>query len=68
MSKAVRYAFLLAVERAKAVEWQFSREEKELGSFLRERTRQLLAAKGEAYREALQGILTLSGSGESLPA
>ena len=67
-SKAVRYAFLLAVERAKAVEWQFSREEKELGSFLHERTRQLLAAKGEAYREALQGILTLSGSGESLPA
>jgi len=65
-TKSVRFAFLLALDRAKAVEWQFSREEKELGGFLHVRIKQMLGAKGDGYREDLQEILTLSGSEEKL--
>jgi hypothetical protein len=66
-TKAIRYAILLHLGQEKAVDWQFNAEEKELGRFLRGRVTPLLTAEGDVYRDALQEVLTLSGSGESLP-
>jgi len=66
-TKAVRWGFLLALGREKGAEWQFTTEERELGAFLRDKVPPLLQAEGDAYRASLQEILTLSGSGESLP-
>jgi len=66
-AKSVRYAFLVTLGRLKGEEWQFTREEADLGRFLGESVGTLLASTPETYHEALQGLLTLSGSGESLP-
>lgn len=65
--KIVGMAFLEALESAAGKEWAVRQEERQLADFLAPTAKELLEADGEGYRDALQRILTASGSGESLP-
>jgi hypothetical protein len=60
-------AFLEALGSAGGKKWMFREEERQLAEFLVPMARELLEAEGEAYEEALQKLLTASGSGEVLP-
>ncbi|HUL38711.1 MAG TPA: hypothetical protein VLU38_00320 [Methanomassiliicoccales archaeon] len=64
--KAVVYAFLAAVGEAESRAWQFTTEEKDFGKYLADFVKVLLDASGDAYHEALENMLTASGSGEGL--
>jgi hypothetical protein len=64
--KAVVYGFLVAVGEAESRAWQFTAEEKDFGRYLADFVRAMLDASGDAYHEALENVLTASGSGESL--
>jgi len=64
--KAVVYGFLVAVGEADSRAWQFTTEEKDFGKYLSDFARTLLDASGDTYHEALENLLTASGSGESL--
>ncbi|MFQ5837518.1 MAG: hypothetical protein ACE5HJ_01880 [Thermoplasmata archaeon] len=65
--KIIALAFLRALGSASGKEWMFRDEEKQLADFLVPMALELMKAEGDAYREALQGLLTASGSGEVLP-
>jgi hypothetical protein len=64
--KAVVFGFLAAVGEADSRAWQFTTEERDFGKYLAEFAKALLDASGDAYHEALENMLTASGSGESL--
>lgn len=64
--KAVVYGFLSAVGEADSRGWQFTTEEKDFGKYLTEFAKSMLEATGDAYHQALENMLTASGSGESL--
>jgi len=65
-TKALAYAFLHAAGEAEGKTWQFTKEEMDFGTYLSAFASQLMASEKEAYVEALQNILTASGSGETL--
>lgn len=65
--KIVSLAFLLTLEAAKGKGWTFRKEERELAEFLSPMARKLLDAEGKGYGQALQSLLTASGSSEVLP-
>jgi hypothetical protein len=67
-AKAIAYAFLLTLEKATDVKWQYSKDEIEYGEFLMPFTKKLLAAEAQEYHIALQDLLNASGSSETLPA
>ena len=60
------YGFLVAVGEADSRAWQFTTEERDFGKYLSDFVKALLDASGDAYHEALENMLTASGSGESL--
>ncbi|MGC9060484.1 MAG: hypothetical protein ACP5JR_04545, partial [Thermoplasmata archaeon] len=62
--RTIAYAFLNYFGVADAHAWQFTKEEKELGMSLSKFVEELLNARGEKYREALNNILRYSGTGE----
>ncbi|MEM3396219.1 MAG: hypothetical protein QW620_05915 [Thermoplasmata archaeon] len=62
--KVIAYAFLVNFGVEDAHAWQFTKEEKELGKSLAGHVGELLASKGEKYKEKLNEILKFSGSGE----
>ncbi|MCX8173345.1 MAG: hypothetical protein N3F63_01880 [Thermoplasmata archaeon] len=62
--RTVAFAFLVNFGVENAHSWQFSNEEKELGKSLGGYVSELLASRGENYRQALNKILKFSGSGE----
>jgi len=64
--KAVVYGFLVAVGEADSRAWQFATEEKDFGKYLADFAKAMLEASGDAYHQALENMLTASGSGESL--
>jgi len=64
--KAVVYGFLVAVGEADSRAWQFTTEERDFGKYLSEFARAMLDASGAGYHEALENMLTASGSGEGL--
>ena len=66
--KSVAYAFLLVIGKEANREWQYDRTEKEFATFLRPRVEGLLAATPDTYHEALQALLSATGSTERLPA
>jgi hypothetical protein len=65
--KSVAYAFLLIVGKEANKEWQYDRTEKEFAQFLRGKVQALLVAGPEGYHEALQALLSATGSTERLP-
>ena len=66
-AKSLAYAFLLVFDKGKESKWQFSPVEVEYGEFLKEYAQKLLDASPKQYSQALQELLTASGSGETIP-
>jgi len=65
--KSIAYAFLLVFGKGSEVAWKYSKEEREYGMFLKQYAQQLLEAQPEQYSDRLQGLLTASGSSETIP-
>ncbi len=65
-SKAVAYGFLAAVGEAEGRNWQFTKEEKDYGDYLKAFAAAMLEAHGNEYDDALRNLLTASASSENL--
>ena len=65
-AKAIAYAFLLALNKAKDKRWQYSNTEIEFGEFLKEYASKLLNSKPETYHDALQNLISAAGLTETL--
>ena len=65
-AKAIAYAFLLALNKARDKRWQYSDTEAEFGGFLKEYALKLLNSKPEEYHQALQALLSAAGLTETL--
>ena len=59
--RGLAYGLLIALGRANAHAWQFSATEKEFGSSLADRARELFAATPADYHRALDGLLQRAG-------
>jgi hypothetical protein len=59
--RGLAFAFLLALGRDAAHAWQFSPTEREFGTSLRERARELLSAPAAQYHQALDRLLQAAG-------
>jgi hypothetical protein len=64
--KSVSCGLLMAMNALKGKEWQFTKEELDYGRYLADFACALLDADPNKYRDALQNLLTASGSGEQL--
>jgi hypothetical protein len=64
--RSLAYAFLLALDKGKDTKWQYSQQELEFGEFLQDYAKQLLDAEPKKYHKALQNLLTVSGSNETI--
>ena len=64
--RSLAYAFLLAFDKGKDTKWQYSQQEIEFGDFLQEYAKHLLDAEPKKYHKALQNLLTVSGSNETI--
>jgi hypothetical protein len=64
--KSIDCGFLTALGVLKGKEWQFTKEEQDYGKYLADFASALLESSPEEYSEALQNILTASGSGETV--
>jgi len=62
--KSVSCGFLMSLNSLKGKEWQFTKEELDYGKYLADFTKALLESPPEDYKDALQNLLTASGSGE----
>ena len=65
--KSVAYAFLLSLGKEAAKKWQYDRTEMDFAAFLKDKAKDLLEAKSDGYHEALQAILSATGSTELIP-
>ncbi len=65
--KILSLALLQGLDAASGKKWMFRQEERQLADFLTPMVEDLLRAEGDRYIEALQRLLTASGSGETLP-
>ena len=61
-AKSISYAFLLAFEKGKDEKWKYSDVEIEYGQFLKDYAKKLLDSDTKNYHQALQDLLTASGS------
>ncbi len=59
--RGLAYAFLAALGREGAHSWQFSATEREFGTALRDRARELLDAPPDRYHDALDHLLQAAG-------
>ena len=64
--KSTNCGFLKALGAIKGKEWQFTKEELDYGDYLSEFTKALLNSEPENYKDAVQNLLTASGSGETV--
>jgi len=64
--KSLAYAFLLVFRKGDDRRWQYSQLEIEYGEFLKEYAKSLLDSKPDEYHNALQELLTASGSTENI--
>ncbi len=64
--RSISYAFLAALGEAQSRSWQFTKEEMDFGSYLKDFASSLMESEGSAYQEALQLLITASGSVEEL--
>jgi len=65
-AKAIAYAFLLALNKARDKRWQYSNTEVEFGEFLKDYALKLLNSEPEGYHHALQDLLSAAGLTETL--
>lgn len=65
--KSVAYSFLLALGKDASKKWQYDRTEIDFANFLQPTAKALLEAKPEDYHEALQAMLSATGSTERVP-
>ena len=66
-ARAVAFGFLQVFNKGDEYKWKYSKEEIEYGDFLQPYIKSLIEAEPEKYRNALQELLTISGSNEKLP-
>ena len=64
--KSINCGFFKALGAIKGKEWQFSKEELDYGNYLADFAKALLDSKPEEYKDAVQNLLTASGSGETV--
>ncbi len=64
--RAVSYAFLTLAGEADAKSWQFSKEEKDFGTYLSQFAIRLAEGEGDEYNEALEVLVMASGSIEEI--
>ncbi len=65
--KPVAYAFLLALGKEASKKWQYDRTDIDFAQFLQDKAKDLLEAEPEDYHEALQALLSATGSTERIP-
>ena len=65
--KSVAYSFLLALGKEAAKKWQYDRTEMDFATFLKDKAVDLLEAEPGRYHDALQAILSATGSTERIP-
>ena len=65
-SKSLARAFILSSQIDDKFSWKWSSEEEDLAKFLRPFVDRLIAAEGKEYVNAMENLLTASGSGERL--
>ncbi len=64
--KSVAYAFLLAMDRGEGKKWQYTQTEFDFAQFLKEHANKLLQATPDNYHNALQNLLSATGSTEKI--
>ena len=64
--KSVAYAFLLALNRGEGKKWQYTQTEFDFAQFLKDPAANLLNSTPEEYHEALQNLLSATGSTEKI--
>ncbi len=64
--KSISCGFYDAMGLLKGKEWLFTKEELDYGRYLSEFSKGLLDAEPDDYKEALQDLMTASGSGETI--
>jgi hypothetical protein len=65
--KPVAYAFLLTFGKESAKKWQYDKTEIDFATYLLDSAKALLDAEPEDYHEALQALLSATGSTERIP-
>ena len=64
--KSVAYAFLLALNRGEGKKWQYTQTEHDFAQYLKNVANQLLQSEPDEYHEALQNLLSATGSTEKI--
>jgi len=64
--KAVAYAFLLALNRGEGKKWQYTQTEHDFAQYLKDAANKLIQADPLEYHEALQNLLSATGSTEKI--
>jgi hypothetical protein len=64
--KSVAYAFLLALERGEGKKWQYTQTEFDFAQYLKEPAEKLLKSDPLDYHDALQTLLSATGSTEKI--
>ena len=65
-SRSVARAFIMAVSSNESAGWKYSAEEEDFAKYLMPFVKQIIDTEGEDYRNAMNTLLTASGSGESV--
>ncbi|MDD3398335.1 MAG: hypothetical protein PHW93_01895 [Candidatus Methanomethylophilaceae archaeon] len=66
-ARSVALAFIKASSTDDSSLWQFSKEEMEFADYLLQFAAMMIEAEGDRYNDALEAMLTASGSAEKLP-
>ncbi len=64
--KSINCGIFKALGAIKGKEWQFTKEELDYGDYLSEFAKALLDSQPDEYKDAVQNLLTASGSGETV--
>jgi hypothetical protein len=64
--KSVAYAFLLALKRGEGKKWQYTQTEHDFAQYLKNVANQLLQSEPDEYHDALQNLLSATGSTEKI--
>jgi hypothetical protein len=65
-SRSIARAFMISVSSGGSAGWKFSAEEEDFAKYLVPFVKNVIDTEGEAYRDAMNTLLTASGSGESV--
>lgn len=65
-SRSIARAFMISVSSNESAGWKFSAEEEDFAKYLVPFVKKVTESEGEEYRDAMNTLLTASGSGESV--